>query len=274
MVCAARGRHGTNWPVRYRVDYGELLALLCDTFVTFSRRDVGWVLAGFRGVRDERDTYQIIRRLTEKELLERRGRGKSAQFVVSPAGQQRRRALRPTEQWNRPWDGRWRAVTYDLPETRRKERRWLWAALRAHRLGLLQQSVWIWPHPVEDTLREIITVQGVPECFCGLDADRLFLCTDAEVVATAWAWEEITRRQQTYLNNLKATPAQARVADNLPALGRLLRLERAAYHYAYSLDPLLPRALWPATYHGPAIERRHAEFLDVLRHRSRQLMKP
>jgi DNA-binding transcriptional regulator PaaX len=256
--------------MKYRVDYGELLALLSDTFELFTRRDVGWILAGYRGFHNERDTYVILRKLTQQELIAQRGKGKSAQFVVSDAGRRRSRVARPSDQWNRRWDGRWRAVTYDLPEVRRKERQSLWSALRDRRLGLLQRSVWIWPHPLEDILQEIITVEGVPECFCGLDADRLFLCTHAEVVATAWDWEEIAHRHRSYLNNTKATPAQAKAAA-LPALAHLLRLESAAYQYAFSLDPLLPRTLWPAEYDGPAVERRHAEFVAATRQRWHQL---
>jgi DNA-binding transcriptional regulator PaaX len=258
--------------MKYRIDYGELLAMLGDAFEVFTRRDVGLVLAGYRTVKSSRDTYQVIRQLTKQELITQRLGGEQAQFVVSAAGRQRSGVYRPDVAWDKSWDGRWRAVTYDLPESRRAERRTLWRALRDRRLGLLQRSVWIWPHPLTEMLEEIITVSGVPECFCGLEADRLFLCTHAEVVATAWNWEDIDQRHRTYLNNSKVTPDQANKAVDPMALGCLLRLERSAYQHAFSLDPLLPRGLWPKDYRGPAVERRHREFVAQSRERWGQLV--
>ena len=42
--------------------------------------------------------------------------------------------------------------SYDLPETRRNDRAQLWRALRARKLGLLQLSMWVWPHEVEEAI--------------------------------------------------------------------------------------------------------------------------
>ena len=259
--------------MKYQIDYGELLCLLLDTFVTFSRRDVGWVLAGFRGTGNQRTHYEIIRRMEREGLVQRQGRGAAARFTITVKGRQRAVVCDPAREWARSWDKQWRVVSYDLPETRRRERRMLWRALRDRKLGFLQRSLWVWTHQVEVTLREIIEVEGVPECFCGFEAHRVFLCTDAEIVATAWDFEEIHKRQQMYLNQLVATPARAKAAQQPAELARLARLEHQSYQHAFSLDPLLPRVLWPKEYLGPAVEKRHQEFRSAFHRRRRQLAR-
>jgi DNA-binding transcriptional regulator PaaX len=136
--------------------------------------------------------------------------------------------------------------------------------LRSRNLGLLQRSVWIWPHDLTQILREIIQVKGLPENFCGFTAPELFLCTHAEVVATAWNWEEITRRHRTYLTHLTANRAALQKAATLAALAGVARLERQAFAFAFSLDPLLPRTLLPDGYLGCETWERHAQFRDLL----------
>jgi DNA-binding transcriptional regulator PaaX len=111
----------------------------------------------------------------------------------------------PRTEWAKRWDGIWRVVTFDLPEVRHKERHRLSRALRGRQLGFLQRSVWVWPHDVQPILNEIIETEGVPECFCGFQANKLLLCTDAEIVASAWDFVEITRSQRGYLTHLAGT---------------------------------------------------------------------
>jgi phenylacetic acid degradation operon negative regulatory protein len=169
--------------------------------------------------------------------------------------------------WDEPWDGLWRVVTFDVPESRRNDRKRLWQALRARKLGLLQRSVWVWPRNVESILNEIIHAQGIPECFCGFEARRLFLCTDAEVVAAAWDFEEITRRHKAYLDHPVLTHRAVKNSRDLTRLAALARAERTAYEYAFVFDPLLPRLLLPKAYRGMDVQQRHEEFRQLMRQR-------
>jgi DNA-binding transcriptional regulator PaaX len=254
-----------------RLNVELVLAYLMWGVETFSRRDCGLILGGLRVCDSERRLTHLLGRLEQQRLVERRGRGAHARFTITAAGRQRIAVTEPTPHWNQPWDGKWRVFNYDLPESRRTERMLLWRALRERKLGLLQRSMWVWPHEVEPMLREIIRAQGIPECFCGFCAETLFLCSNAEVVNVAWDWEEIRRRHQTYQQHPSATVDALKRADDLPALARVARIEREAYQYAFVLDPLLPRSLWPSPYAGPRLEARHQEFLAALSRRTRDL---
>jgi DNA-binding transcriptional regulator PaaX len=257
--------------MRVRVDYEAVLDFLLWGLEVFSRRDCGLILAGLRVCDSERRANQLLDRLHRRRFIERRGKGAAAKFRITAEGRQRAGLISPAREWGTPWDGKWRAFVYDLPETRSKDRVLLWRALRQRKFGLLQRSVWVWPREAEPLLMEIVNAQGIPECFCGLETGRLFLCSDAEVVATAWDWEEIGRRHETYIKHGIANSRSVRSVPNLNNLAHVARVEFDAYRYAFSMDPLLPRELWPKHYAGQAVEERHQRFRTALRRRLQEL---
>jgi phenylacetic acid degradation operon negative regulatory protein len=241
---------------------------------TFSRRDCGLILAGFRECPSGRQLDRLLDRWRQQQLVTRSGRGQTAQFTITDRGRSRVRVFDPGRAWAAPWDGKWRVFSFDLPTQRRKDRTTLWRALRSAKLGYLQRSVWVWPHEVERILLDVVKAHGIPECFCGFEASRLFLCHDHEIVATAWDFEEIDRRQAAYRHHLVANTTSLNRARSLSDLARIARVEREAYQHAFSLDPLLPRSLWPRSYDGPAVEKRHLTFHACLRRRLHELGGP
>jgi len=244
--------------------YAEILDLFCWGMETLTRPTLSNLLAGYEGYAHRGRTESLLERLQREELLRREGRGKHAKFTITAAGWLRVPQMDPVQSWNRPWDGAWRVLTFDLPVQQRREHKRLWEALRSYKLGLLQGSVWVWPHDLTSILGQMVKAQGVPECFCGFVARELFLCTHAEVVAAAWDWEEITRRQESYLHHPSATPKGIQQTKDLAHLAALARSEKQAYEYALAWDPLLPRALWPKDYKGVLVHTRHQNLRRLL----------
>ena len=236
-----------------------------------SRKDCGWILAGYRVCEGDKRLERVLNRWRQQKLIEQQGRGKTAKFAITDVGRKRWRVTQPFEQWNHPWDGQWRVFFFDVPANRSKDRQILWRALRDTKIGLLQRSVWIWPHEVEPLLKDVVQARGIPECFCGFRASSLFLSDNKEVVKTAWDWEAIGRAHETYLKHLVANVASLDRAGDLKELARVARVERDAYQYAFAIDPLLPRELWPAGYQGAQLEERHQAFMGRLRSRLKQL---
>jgi phenylacetic acid degradation operon negative regulatory protein len=246
------------------IDYADVLILFLWGMDKLTRPTLRNLLAGFEEFEHRRDVEPLLRRLQKRELVQRRGRADRATFMITPKGRQRVREFHPRAAWDRRWDRLWRVVTFDVPESQRQQRYRLWQALRERKLGLLQRSVWIWPRDVQPILTEIIHAEGIPECFCGFESRRLFLCSNEELVAAAWDFEEIARQQTGYLHQPTATIKNLRSARSLAALARIARAERIAYEYAFALDPLLPRALWPKNYRGETVQSQHEQFAAVL----------
>lgn len=252
------------------IDLMRLLEMLGEFGGAVSKTVLLRMVEGYVGCVGSVRADWLVRRLEEEGWVRRKGRGSRARYEILASPEPRETHWRsPRKEWARPWDKLWRVVTFDLPEVRRKDRQRVWRALREHRLGLLQRSVWIWPHDVQGILEEIVEAEGVPECFCGFESQRLFLCTDPEIVASAWDFVEITRRQRAYQQGRAASFRQVKTADRLARLAALAREEVLAYEHAFSLDPLLPRELLPEGYQGETVQCQHEEFHQLLRQRLR-----
>ncbi len=157
----------------------------------------------------------------------------------------------PEACWARPWDGMWRMVLFDIPEERGTERWKLRRYLRSREFGYLQNSVWISPHPVE--LERSILEKGKihAESFTVLEGRPAAGESDMDLVEGAWDFEEINKRYRCFEEVLREVP-KLKLLDESAAvdLRDWWRREREAWIDAVSIDPLLPRALWPEGYRG------------------------
>ena len=261
-------------PMKHRLDYAEVLDLFLWAMDKLSRPTLHNLLAGYEEYEHRGENRALFHELKRRQLLRQTGTGPRATYRITAEGVRRAQVDDPSTGWDTPWDGAWRVVTFDLPEVRRKDRQLLWRALRARKLGLLQRSVWIWPHSLEAILKEIVDAEGVPECFCGFTARELFLCTTEEVVASAWDWKRIGHRQEEYLHHPSLSGDPTAAIRDLGRLAALARCERWLYQSAFSLDPLLPRSLWPKGYRGAEVQQRHLRLRRLFGLRFVELARP
>lgn len=54
------------------------------------------------------------------------------------------------------WDGQWRIISYEIPETKRDLRDRLRREMKGWGLGPWHRSFWITPHPIAETLRDLV----------------------------------------------------------------------------------------------------------------------
>ena len=59
------------------------------------------------------------------------------------------------------WDKKWRFVMFDIPRSRKKQRDVFRKCLKRLGLRLYQHSVWIYPHPLEQEISEIVKFYGL-----------------------------------------------------------------------------------------------------------------
>jgi DNA-binding transcriptional regulator PaaX len=157
----------------------------------------------------------------------------------------------PEAHWSRHWDGYWRIVLFDVPMEQHVHRGRLRRYLHARGFGCLQGSVWVTPNPVHGE-REILTGGKINvEFLLLLEARPCSGESDAEIVAGAWDFEVINRRYARHLKLLDRRPDRS-LCDNVAAraLQSWAADERAAWHAAVEIDPLLPKRLLPPDYLG------------------------
>jgi phenylacetic acid degradation operon negative regulatory protein len=168
----------------------------------------------------------------------------------------------PAAQWSRHWDGRWRLVLFDVPMEQNVHRGRLRRYLRTRWFGCLQGSVWITPDPVHGE-REILTGGKTNvESLLLLEARPCSGESDAEIAAGAWDFGVINSHYARHLRLLDQRPDES-LRNNAAAraLQRWAAEERAAWHAAVEIDPLLPKRLLPPDYLGCHAWQRRIEGL-------------
>jgi len=231
----------------------ELLSMLLWTCEMLSRPTWRNLTESFEGWAYRNGFRRQLLRLEKQRWLERQPASSNDRlYRLSEAG--RLHALGgcdPVARWNRRWDGLWRLVLFDVPESRSVARNRLRQYLERRGFGFLQNSAWITPDPVTEErilladgpvdVESILFLEGRP---CGGESD-------AQIVAGAWDFAEINRcyaAHRTVLERRVRPRLDSKVAAT--ALHRWIQEEREAWQDAMKRDPLLPRILLPPDYAG------------------------
>ena len=233
----------------------ELLLMLLWTCDMFSRPTFRNLTDSFEGWAYRNGFLRQLQRLEREQFLERQTGGPGDRLHrLTPAGCLHALGGRdPAAQWKRRWDGRWRLVLFDVPESRRVARDKLRDYLHRRKFGYLQNSVWITP---DDVSEERSLLAGGPvnvESLILLEARPCAGETDAEIVAGAWDFAKINARYHTYQQLLARRPRhRLNTKEPTAAFHHWLREEQQAWAAAMEIDPLLPACLLPGDYAGIA----------------------
>ena len=245
--------------------------MLCWTCETLTRSTFRNLTDSYEGWAYRNGFHRQLRRLEQQQMIERRSGKSGDRFyrLTEPGHLNALGGRNPEACWNRSWDGRWRLVLFDLPESHRRQRDRLRHYLRHRGFGYLQNSAWITPDHVNEH-RAFLT-DGIVnvESLIFLEARPSTGETDAEIVAGAWDFPELYRRYAQYLNVLHHHPRRSlHTLADANNLQRWLRAERESWINVMEADPLLPRILLPPNYPGQTAWR---ERLTVMAEAGRQM---
>ncbi|MGH3166112.1 MAG: PaaX family transcriptional regulator [Trebonia sp.] len=159
-----------------------------------------------------------------------------------------------------PWDGQWRMVVYQVPETERAYREQLRKRLGWLGFGPLSGSVWVSPHE---------RIRQVRDEFAGQTPVRLDTFrsrsdgngADRDIAARAWDLVALDRDYRDLLSRYRPLLATCREGglDGPAALVERLRLVHDYRRFPFR-DPDLPPELLPEDWAG---RRAHELFLEV-----------
>jgi phenylacetic acid degradation operon negative regulatory protein len=231
----------------------DLLWMMLWTCETLSRPTWRNLTESFEGWAYRNGFLRQLQRLEKQQWLERQsGHSGDRLHRLSEAGRLRALGGRdPVARWGRRWDGRWRLVLFDVPESRSVARNKLRHYLQNRGFGYLQNSVWITPDPVKEERALLADGPVDVQSLILLEAHPCAGESDAEIVAGAWDFAEINRRYAAYQKVLAARPRRCLDGKSAAAaFHRWLQEERAAWQAAMWRDPLLPKALLPPGYAG------------------------
>lgn len=171
----------------------------------------------------------------------------------------------PERFWNTRWDGVWRLLVYDIPETDKGFRNSLVHLLRRLKMGCLQRSVWITPRdirPEYDDLTRTAQLQFDSYLF---EARTVLGRKSTEVVRDAWDMRRLRTRHQWFTQTCEDVVTRIRKGDMARAeIGRAAAEEALAYRELIDADPLLPRSLLPSDYLGVEAHIQHKHFVALV----------
>ena len=237
----------------------DVLLLLAFGLEQMTSRSLTGLTESYEGWEYRNRLRHHYRHLESQQLLTRERRAEGVVYRLTDAGQLAVAGGRHPERcWNRFWDGRWRMVLFDLPAQQHKVRQRLWRWLRGNHFGYLQNSVWIHPDPVPEVVAALGSFRDNVESFTVMEANCVAGTPDTSVVNGAWDFAEINQRYQAYLSAVNQP--QGRTGATRHAW---LHQERLAWWHAVSLDPLLPRPLWPKGYLGGKAWQARRQFFSL-----------
>jgi phenylacetic acid degradation operon negative regulatory protein len=183
----------------------------------------------------------------------RHPRGRPPDMILTETGRSRvSELIWPERWWRKKWRGTWFVLVYDVPEKQAAYRQALRGFLRRMRLGYLQRSVWITPWDIRPAFDDLRQAAAVTDYAVLLQAQSTLDQSDRDLARQAWNFERLDELHSRYLAGMQR-PSQTRAASR----GILAEMRSALHEYCRVMaeDPLLPEALYPSGYQGPAVVR-------------------
>jgi len=191
-----------------------------------------------------------IHRLMQKGLVTVKREGPISHYMLSAAGLRRLKEGTRRVYHREPhhWDGWWRLVVYQIPESERGVRDQLRRELVWNGLGLLAQSTWITPNPLEPVLQDLVdeyvTGHGHVDVF-----RSQFLGEPVDLVGRCWDLEAVTAAYRAFLHqwhSWRERPMPVQPSEAFVARVRLVH----EYRKFLNIDPDLPVELLPEKWIG------------------------
>lgn len=91
------------------------------------------------------------------------------------------------------WDGKWRIISYEIPETKREIRDRLRRQMQGWGLGPWHRSFWLTPHPIIENLRQLIGGKEEEKYFQAFESNHIF--GDREIlIEKVWQKSELDKK--------------------------------------------------------------------------------
>ena len=197
---------------------------------------------------------QAVSRMSRQGWLSATKRGNRAYYALTVKGAQRVQAIAPRiYEPAQEWDGRWRLLTYTIPEKNRKRRDGLRKDLVLLGMAPLSPSTWISPRDIGAAVRDATLSHRVGDHVHFFIGDYGGPLEDARLLQQSWNLREIGAAYHEFIASYEPRfESEYTVAGltNVQAFVERLWLVQDFRRFLY-LDPGLPTALLPP--HWPAV---------------------
>lgn len=142
-----------------------------------------------------------------------------------------------------PWDGKWRILSYEIPEQKREIRDRLRREVSGWGLGPWHRSFWITPHPIIPDLRALVEDKEEEEYIQAFESDHVF-GDRATLIEKVWGISELQKKYRSLFKTWHDTLAAN--IDNVHKMQRVV----GEYINILRVDPGLPPQLLGSNWIG------------------------
>ncbi|MFA5337096.1 MAG: PaaX family transcriptional regulator C-terminal domain-containing protein [Candidatus Omnitrophota bacterium] len=106
------------------------------------------------------------------------------------------------DKFKKKWDGVWRLIIYDIPETKKSEREYLRNTLKLLGFGKIQDSCLASPYDYSYFVYDICKKRGIADCVC-LYEGKFFAGKNTDIlIKEAWGLEEIKKNYHNIIASI------------------------------------------------------------------------
>ena len=144
-------------------------------------------------------------RMVQQDLVQARKVGNKSYYSLTDKGKRRvgDGVKRVYSIRNLKWDGQWRIMTYSVPEEKRELRNQIRKELGWTGFGLISNSTWVSPNPLEDQIMEMIHTYELEEYTMLFSSGSIVSHTNQEIIEKGWNLEEISQEYDQFIEQYK-----------------------------------------------------------------------
>jgi phenylacetic acid degradation operon negative regulatory protein len=206
------------------------------------------LMSGF-GI-SESSVRGAILRMVQKNLLQVRKKGNKSYYSITEKGRRRVEdgVKRVYSTPSTTWDGKWRILSYSFPEEKRELRNEIRKELTWTGFGMISNSTWISPNPLEEQVMEMIKNYQIEENTILFSSSNIISHTSESIIEKGWDLKQVSANYNEFIGKYSPRFDQLRekalnntLTDEECFIGRTSIVHE--YRKFLFLDPGFPRDL-------------------------------
>lgn len=204
---------------------------------------------------------QLVSRSLRTHLIEKIEKGGEVYMRITSEGKKTiKRDFPMLSLQNKPWDGKWRIVMFDVEEINKRVRNQLREKLKELGFGLLQKSVFISPHDIMKDFLEFSETSGIKDYLYLLETKDLIVGNKTEFANKVWRLGELNESYKNIIDEIEKikneyiTDQDDRLKQlyiqNDSKVGKDVAKIRNKWLSVVICDPFLPKILLPQPWWG------------------------
>ncbi|WP_188385322.1 phenylacetic acid degradation operon negative regulatory protein PaaX [Ornithinibacillus halotolerans] len=220
---------------------------------------------------NEQSVRAAISRMNKQGWVESNKIGNKSYYSLTDRGKARMdEASKRIYKTEHPsWDGNWRILVYTIPENKRHLRDELRKELVWSGFGLLSNSCWITPNPLEEQVNRLIDKYDIHEYISFFQASYIGTNDQEELVQKCWNLDEINEKYQLFIQEYsqkyvidKNKMEKGELSDGSCFVKSALLVHQ--YRKFLFIDPNLPQELLPNMWLGDSAASLFTDYYKML----------